>query len=62
MKISKVVRRTGQGAAASLNAVVAANVGETGSGTTAVSHQDVQIVQRAGRTELNARDTDCDED
>lgn len=61
MKISKVVRRSGPGAGASLNAVVAANVGETDSDTTASSRHDVQIVQRDGRTEVEIRDTDSDE-
>lgn len=57
MKISKVIRRKGPGGS-SVNAVVAANVGESDSETTASTRQHVQIVQRDGKTEVTEHATD----
>lgn len=58
MKIAKVIRRRSGDVGSSLNAVVAANVGENDSDTVAASRQDVRIVQRDGHTEVreNTRD------
>lgn len=56
MKISKVIRK-GSNGRSSLNAVVAANVGESDSETTGKSSQHVQIVQRDGRSEVTEHAT-----
>lgn len=58
MKIAKVTRRKSGDSGSSLNAVVAANVGEMDSDTVAGSRQDIRIVQRDGHTQVleNTRD------
>ena len=58
MKIAKVIRGKKGRAGSSVNAVVAVNVEENGSGTVARSLQDVRIVQHDGHTEVQENDTD----
>lgn len=68
MKIRKVVRRTGGTGGTVMNAVVAANIGESDEGgvsprerdegAVSRSRQDVLIVQRNGRSEVRERDSD----
>lgn len=57
MKIKKVIRRTGSGGTA-VNAVVAANVGEGDASTAVSTKQDIQIVQRDGKTEVTEHSSD----
>jgi len=61
MKISRIIRHKGDGAGSSLNAVIAANMGEAGSLTAAISRQHVRIVQRDGGTEVREHATEDDE-
>lgn len=61
MRITKVVRRKGGGGASAVNAVIAANVGETGQETRAGSHQHIDIVQRDGHTEVREHHDGDDE-
>jgi hypothetical protein len=62
MRISKVVRRKGEGVVAGVNAVIAANVGETDAKTTTSSRQHVEIVQRDGHTEVHDHRPDPDKE
>ncbi len=58
MRISKVVRRKRRGATSVLNAVIAANVGESGQDTVARGRQHVEMTQRDGHTEVHEHHTD----
>ena len=57
MKIRKAIRRVSDDGRSVLNAVVAANIGETGeAGATSVQH--AAVVQRSGAIEAHPRPTD----
>jgi len=56
MRINKVIRRSGPGGSA-INAVIAANMGEGDAETAVSTKQDVQIVQRNGKTKVTGRST-----
>lgn len=60
MKITKVVRRTGDGKGYPVNAVIAASIGESGDAS-ARSRQHVSIEQRDGRTEVHDHHSDDEE-
>jgi hypothetical protein len=60
VKIRKAIRRVSEDGRSVLNAVVAANIGETGENGEAVatSVQHAAVVQRSGHIEARTRPTD----
>lgn len=60
MKLRKVIRRVSADGKSTLNAVVAANIGEAGDAgpARASASQHVEIIQRNGHTEVREHHTD----